>query len=225
VLLTVTRGAWLAGIAATLVAVTTTAGLRRFLVPIAAAGTVAVLVAFALIPGLARNAQDRESDKGPVYERQNTTAAGLRMVADRPFFGFGWWYPNSDMERYYRLDPNIPLIGAQAGLHNVYLLYGVALGLVGLGLWLLAVALVFGRALIARAPPEIVPWQVGLKAVFVAWFVLGLFGPANYAFPTALVWLWAGVAWPRGAVAHPARERQRTNGLTVAGAAAPSPAR
>jgi O-antigen ligase len=118
------------------------------------------------------------------------------MVADRPFLGHGWWFGNDEMLPYYRLHPDIPLIGAQAGLHNVYLFYAVALGLVGLALWSLAVALVFGRALSVRGPPESVPWQIGLKAALAAWLVIGIFGPANYAFPTAVVWTWAGIVWP-----------------------------
>lgn len=196
-LLTVTRGAWLAGVAATLVAVATTARLRRYLAPVAVAGVLGVVLAFALVPGLSGEARERQDDKNPVYERQNTTAAGLRMVADRPFFGFGWWFSNEDMTPYYRLDPDIPLVGAQAGLHNAYLLYAVALGLVGLGVWLLAVGLVFGRALASRGPPELTPWRIGLKAVLVAWLVVALFAPANYAFSTALVWTWAGLLWPQ----------------------------
>jgi O-antigen ligase len=209
VLLTVTRGPWLAGIAGTLVALATTAGLRRYLVPAAAIGTAGVLAAFALIPGLAKDAQDRENDKAPVYERQNTNAAALRMVADRPFFGFGWERGNAKMEPYFRLHPNIPLTGAAAGLHNVYLQYAVGLGLVGFCLWLLAVGLVFVRSLTARAPPDIIPWQVGLKAFVVAWLIVGLFSPAHYAFADALVFTWAGMAY--AAVRAPAALRRQAS--------------
>lgn len=196
VLLTVTRAPWVAAVAATMIAVVTTASLRRHLLPVAAVGTAGLIAAFALIPGLSDEANARQDDKYPLYERQNTTAAGLRMVADRPFFGFGWWFRNETMAPYYRLDPDIPLVGAKAGLHNLYLLYAVALGLVGLGLWLLAVATAFGRALAARAPPDLAPWRIGLKAVLAAWLIVAVFGPANYAFATALVWTWAGVLWP-----------------------------
>lgn len=205
-LLTETRGAWIAGIAGTLVALTTTAHLRRFLVPVAAVGVVGVLAALALIPGLSENVGDRQKDKGPVYERRNTNAAGLRMLADQPFLGFGWEQANAHMEPYFRLHPDIPLNGAMAGLHDVYLQYAVELGVVGFGLWLLAMALTFGRALGARAPPDIAPWQAGLKGIAIAWLVVGLFSPAHYAFTTFLVWTWAGVVYRRPAYA-PARIR------------------
>lgn len=211
-LLTVTRAAWLAGVAGTLVAFTSSERLRRYLVPVAVAGTIGVLGSFALIPGLGEEAGDRADDKAPVYERQNTNAAGLRMVADRPVFGFGWWFEDAEMEPYFRLHPDIPLTGAAAGLHNIYLSYGVALGLVGLGLWLLALALVFGRALSARLPPELAAWQIGLRAAFPAWLVIGLFGPANYSFTTALVWTWAGLL---GARSGQTQRRWEENGVTA----------
>jgi putative inorganic carbon (HCO3(-)) transporter len=196
ILLTVTRGAWLAAIAAAAIAFATTPRLRRYLPAAAAIATVGVLAAFAVIPGAADEARNRQQDKSSVYERENTTAAGLRMIADRPFVGFGWWFGNDEMMPYYRMDPDIPLTGAQAGLHNVYLLYGVALGVLGLGLWALALAVAFGRALSYRAPPGLFAWQVGLKGILVAFLVVAVFGPANYAFPVAVIWTWAGIVSP-----------------------------
>ncbi|MBV9213184.1 MAG: O-antigen ligase family protein [Actinobacteria bacterium] len=196
-LATVTRGVWLAAIIGTVVTLATTHGLRRYLPAVAAAGFMAVLVAFALIPGLGRQAHDRQVDQTPVWERQNTTAAGLRMAADRPFIGFGWQRAYDRMEPYFRLDPNIPLVGGTAGLHDIYLQYLVELGVVGLGLWLLAALLTLGSALARRAPPEIWPWQVGLKAFTIAWLVVGLVSPAAFEFTTALLWTWAGIAYGR----------------------------
>ena len=200
-LATVTRGVWLAAIIGTLATLATTQGLRRFLLPTAAAGFLAVLVAFAAVPGLGRQAHERRVDNAPVWERQNTTAAGLRMVADKPFLGFGWQQAYNRMEPYFRLDPNIPLVGGKAGLHNVYLQYLVELGAVGLGLWLVAAALTLGGAIFRRAPPEIRPWQIGLKACTIAWIVVGLVSPAAFEFTTALLWTWAGIAYGRRDVA------------------------
>jgi putative inorganic carbon (HCO3(-)) transporter len=207
-LLTVTRSVWLAGIIATLVAMATTPGLRRWLLPGAVAGAAAVLIAFAVIPGLSKQASDREKDKNPVYERQNTTAAGLRMVADRPLFGVGWDRANDRIDSYFRLDPDIPLIGAQAGFHNLYLQYGVSLGLLGLAVWLLGGALAVREAFRGRAPPDVRPWQVGLKAIIVAWVIVGLTSPSSYIFSVFVVWTWAGVASVR-------TEAQRDGGATT----------
>lgn len=193
-LLTVTRSVWIAGVAATVVAMVTTPGLRRFVVPVAVVGAGAVLVAFTVIPGLAQKASSREGDKTSVWERQNTTAAGLRMIETRPLLGFGWDRADDRLEPYFRQDPNIPLRGARAGLHNVYLQYGVSLGLIGLGLWLFGGALAIRGAFTGRTPPELRPWAVGLKAIAVAWVLVGLSTPASYIFSTIVLWTWAGVA-------------------------------
>jgi O-antigen ligase len=116
------------------------------------------------------------------------------MVADRPLLGFGWQRANDRIDPYFRLDPNIPLTGANAGFHNLYLEYGVSLGLVGLAIWLLGGVLAIHSALSGRAPPSVRPWQIGLKAVLVAWVVVGLSTPLSYLFSTVLLWTWAGVA-------------------------------
>jgi putative inorganic carbon (hco3(-)) transporter len=193
-LLTETRSIWLATAIGALVAVITTAGLRRLLIPIVAVAVAGVMIAIAAIPGVGDQVRERQKDKGSVYERQNTTGAGLRMIADKPLIGFGWDRGNDFIDPYFRLDPNIPLKGATAGFHNVYLQYGVALGVLGLALWLLGGGMAVAGALIQRGPPSLRPWQVGLKAFVVAWAVLGLSSPTSYSFSTFLLWTWAGVA-------------------------------
>jgi putative inorganic carbon (HCO3(-)) transporter len=193
-LLTVTRSVWLAGVVGALVAVVTTAGLRRLLVPIVAVAVTGVLIALAVIPGLASQASERRKNEGSVQERENTTAAGLRMIADRPLIGFGWDRGNDFIDPYFRLDPNIPLKGANAGFHNVYLQYGVALGVLGLGIWLLGGGMAAAGAMKRRGPPSLRPWEVGLKAYLPAWGILALSYPASYSFSTFLLWTWMGVA-------------------------------
>jgi O-antigen ligase len=211
-LLTVTRSVWIAGIAGTAVALATTPELRRFMIPAAAAAASAVLIAFAVIPGLAAQAQERRQDKNPVYERENTTAAGLRMLADRPILGFGWARADDNIEPYFRQDPDIPLVGLNAGFHNLYLEYGVSLGLVGLGIWLVGGALAIHSAFAGRAPPSVRPWQIGLKAVLVAWLLVGLASPTKYSFITTVLWTWAGVASVRAQPAGGATTWSRSHG-------------
>jgi O-antigen ligase len=116
------------------------------------------------------------------------------MVAARPLLGFGWDRADDRLEPYFRQEPNIPLRGARAGLHNVYLQYGVGLGLLGLGLWLLGGALAIRGAFTGRTPPELRPWAIGLKAILVAWVLVGLSTPASYIFSTVVLWTWAGIA-------------------------------
>jgi O-antigen ligase len=220
-LLTVTRGIWLAAIVGTALVLITTAELRRFILPIVATGTLLVVASFALIPGLARQASERQKAKSPVYERQNTSAAGLRMVADRPLLGFGWDRANDRLEPYFTLQPNIPLIGLNAGLHDIYLQYLVALGAAGFGIWLLGGLLAFGGALGKRAPPDIRPWQIGLKGVLAASLIVGVTTPSAYIFTTTLFWTLGGIVWGATATAtSPARAVFSRNGREPALAAA-----
>ena len=191
--LTVTRGVWLAGIVGTLVVFATTPELRRFLLPGAAAVVVLVLGAFAVIPGLATEARHRQNDQSPIYERENTNAAGLRMLQAKPILGFGWDRGNQNMASYFELNPNIPLTGARAGFHDLYLQYAVTLGLAGFLLWALGGVLAIGGGLTSRAPPEVRPFQVGLKGLAVAWLIIGVSSPASYPFSTFLLWTWAGL--------------------------------
>jgi O-antigen ligase len=192
---TVTRAVWLGAIVASVFVLIAAQQLRRYLVPALAVGLCLVVAAFALIPGLAGQAQQRQDDQSPVWERKNSTSAAFRMITAKPVVGFGWYDHNRESEPYFRMSPTFPLSGQVAGLHNLFLTYAVGLGLVGLGLWLLAVALALGGAVRHRAPPAIEPWRIGLGAIVACYIVAGIFGPLAYLYPTLLVWTWAGVAF------------------------------
>lgn len=198
VLLTKTRGDWLAVAVGTAVALATTPGLRRFLLPSAAAMTVLVIGAVGVIPGLAQELQSRLNDQSSVYERDNTNAAGLRMLAARPLLGFGWNLDPQVLLPYFRTDPNIPLTGAEAGFSNLFLQYAVLLGLVGFGLWLLATGSAFVAAIRGPPPAGMELWSAALKAMVVAWVVMGLTAPTDYIFSTLVMWAWAGVIYGVG---------------------------
>jgi O-antigen ligase len=202
--LTVTRAVWLGAIVGSTLILVAAPPLRRFLVPALATGLLLIVGAFAAIPGLASQAAQRQKDQSPVWERRNSDAAALRMIQAEPLIGFGWYNHTEPSEPFFRMS-TFPLSGEKAGLHNVFLVYAVGLGLVGFGLWVAAAALAFGGAARGRAPPELLPWQIGLGALVACYIVAGMTGPLAYVYPTLLAWTWAGVAYGRR-VPEPSKE-------------------
>ena len=204
VLLTLTRAIWLGSILATAVTMLAVPRLRRYLIPTAVTAIVLVVGALALVPGLGERAEGRRGDELPVWDRLNTNAAAINMIAARPLLGFGWGRFDEESATYFRQGADYPLTGGQTGVHNVFLSRAVELGL--LGALLVAAGLVFGvgRAMIARGPPELRPWRFGLVAIAISWLVAANLGPLPYAFPNLLLWTWAGVVFagasPRASV-------------------------
>lgn len=193
ILLTVTRAAWIAGGAATLVTMLAVRDTRRFVIPAAAAVGAGVLLAFAVIPGLQGEAEDRANDDRPIWDRQNSNAAALRMLADKPVLGFGWGRFPWNSGEYYRQSPDYPLTSV-TNLHNMYLANAVELGLLGALLWLGAAVVAVVGSITRRGPPELRPWKIGLIAWAVAYAISALSTPLGFVLPTLLLWTWAGLA-------------------------------
>jgi O-antigen ligase len=194
VLLALTRVVWLSALIGAPVAMACARETRRFLVPAAGAAFVVIAVALAAVPGLREKVDDRTNDKQPVYDRRNSNSAALRMIDDRPLFGFGWGTFEEESKPYYRQAEEYPLTLVR-DLHNVYLSNAVELGLVGTLLWMAALVYAIGGAIVRRGPPELRWWKIGLVAYAVGLAVSWTSNPADYALPTLLLWLWAGVAW------------------------------
>lgn len=194
VILALTRAVWLGALIASPLALMLARETRRFVAPAALAALVLVISALAAIPGLEQRVEERRNDKQPVWDRQNSNAAAIRMLEDRPLFGFGWARFKEDSPPYYRQALDHPL-GATGNLHNVYLSNAVALGLVGVFLWAAALAAAIGGAIVRRGPPELFAWKIGLLAIFVCVLVEWATAPARYVLPTLVLWLWAGLVW------------------------------
>lgn len=195
ILFTVTRGAWLCAIGGASVALLFARETRRVFLPVAGLGVLTVIVAFAVVPGLQARADRRTNDQQPIYDRRNSNDAALRMIDARPAFGFGWGHFELDSQDYFRQAPDYPLTLKVRNVHNVYLANAVELGLIGTGLWLLALALAFGRGIFQRGPPALRPWRIGLLAITVSYLIVAMTTPLGYALPTLLLWTWAGVCW------------------------------
>jgi len=216
-ILTLERGVWIGAIAASLIAASLTQAGRRRLVPTALAFVLAGSVALALSPTLAHELSNRTGDQKTVWDRENQISAGLRMLAAKPLFGFGWdRYTQDDLD-YFRQPADHPMfgyshanyesVGQLLPLHETYLSYAVELGLFGAVLWAASLLWGLGGTILARGPTELVPWRAGLLAITVCFLVIALFNPYQSAFPVLLLWVWAGVAV--GASPLPSRAHAR----------------
>lgn len=193
ILFTVTRAAWIAGGAGTIVALLAIREGRRFVVPVVALVGVGVLLAFAVVPGLQGQAESRADDEKPLWDRRNSNAAAMRMLAERPLLGFGWGRFTAESFEYYRQPYDYPLTFV-GDLHNLYLANAVELGLIGGLLWLFAVVVAVVGSIMRRGPPDLRPWKLGLIAWATCYAVSALSTPLGFALPTLLLWTWAGIA-------------------------------
>jgi O-antigen ligase len=203
--LTLERSVWIAAIVAIIVPLSVNRSGRRWLIPGIVAGALLVGSSLALVPGLAQKAHERANYQLSVWDRQNQSAAGVRMVKARPLLGFGLArYDDSSLD-YFRQASTYPMTGYVAEavvgegetivpLHNTYLAYAVELGLIGLFCWLGCLLWGIGGAICSRAGPDLRTWKVGLLAITVFFLTVFAVNPLPPPFTTLLLWTWAGLA-------------------------------
>lgn len=193
-LFTLTRAVWLAAVLSTVIAMLSAHQTRRFVGVVVIAGTALVLGAFAVVPDLANRAEKRKNDDQPLWDRRNSNAAALRMLAERPALGFGWGRYATDSPDYYRQSQDFPLTTVR-DVHNVFLANAVELGVVGAVAWLGALLWAIIGGLLRRGPPDLRLWRVGLVAITLSWLLAAAVTPLGFTFPTLLLWTWAGILW------------------------------
>jgi putative inorganic carbon (hco3(-)) transporter len=188
------RSVWIATVCSTLLVMLWLPSLRRYLIPIVILTAILVGGSLVAIPGLYDRVSERTSAKSPIWDRENLNAAALRMIADRPLTGFGWAGFVHESRNYLAQGDDYPLTQVSgANLHNVFLTYAVDLGLPGLTLWALALALAVAGALRVRGPPEFRPWQIAVIPIVTFYVIVAAFVPPT-VFPALSLWLWLGVA-------------------------------
>lgn len=198
---TLERGVWIAAAAGVLTVGLADRQIRRRLLPAIAVCAVALAGVLVASPSLANSTSTRANDQMSVWDRQNQSAAAMRMIAAKPLFGFGWDRYSADDADYFRQSPDYPMTGLvnTAGipglLHDTYLSFAVQLGLVGGLLWAMSLMWGVGGAIFSRGSPELRPWKLGLLAILVFFCVLALFNPLQQNFSELLLWTWAGVAF------------------------------
>jgi O-antigen ligase len=214
--LTLERGVWIATILATALTALATQSGRRWLLPGIAISLVTLIGVFAISPSLSQNASERATYKQSLWDRQNQTAAGLRMVEAKPLFGFGLDSYRSESVDYFRQPSDYPMTGYVHDivigvpdpilpLHNTYLSYAVELGLVGGLLWLASILWATGAAIFSPGPAALRPWKLGLLAISAFFLVVCVVDPHTAPFPMVLMFVWAGLA--TGTKPLPARGR------------------
>lgn len=191
---TVTRANWVGASAGAAVALLAFRETRRLVLPAAIVGVVLLWGSLTFIPSLSGKVSTRTHDQSTVWDRENTDTTALRMLEMRPLFGWGWDTFLQKSVPYYRQAATYPITGIGKGVHNVILGNAVDLGLVGVTLWLVALVLGVGGAILRRGPPELRPWRMMATAYAVCWLVAGLFNPVPFAMTNSMVWIFAGVA-------------------------------
>lgn len=193
-LFTLTREVWLGTAVAALLTLAAFAEVRRFLLPAVVAGALVTVLALATVPGFAASFHSRTHDQSSLWVRKNVARAAVNMIDAKPLLGFGWNNFVPESPSYFRSAETYPMIGIGVPVHNLFLRNAVELGLIGTALWALAMALALGGAAVAAPDrPELRVWQIGMAAIALNFLVIINFAPSSYAFPTALVWVWAGV--------------------------------
>lgn len=214
--LTLERGVWIAAVLATVLTTLATRGGRRRLAPGIALSLVALVGVFAISPSLSQKASERATYKQSLWDRQNQTAAGLRMVGAKPLFGFGLGRYETESIEYFRQPADYPMTGYVHDivigipdpilpLHDTYLSYAVELGLVGGLLWLASILWGVGAAIFSPGPAALRPWRLALLAILAFFLVVCVVDPHTAPFPMVLMFVWAGLA--TGARPLPAKDR------------------
>ena len=210
------RGAWLAFLVASIAVLVFAIRRRRRNLQIAVVGSGSILLVLLvlifsqrdLITARLTSSQANESALGRIPLAQGAIA----MIQDYPILGVG-------LNNYSLLMPKYdPIDFAKQGkiviVHNIFLLIAAETGLVGLAafLWFLASLFVQAKRLNSQAPNDIV-WLAGVGA-FAGFAALTVHGMVDYdllANVTVFRVLWLFAAIVAGLSAYAGRERDASN--------------
>ncbi|MFT4034188.1 MAG: O-antigen ligase family protein [Patulibacter sp.] len=195
VMFTLTRGCWVALPPALVVTLLLTPGGRRWLLPTGVVGLLAVVALPAVVPGFREKADERATQSASVWERENTNASALRMIADRPLTGVGWGRYLDYSKQYARQPDDLPMYGSGVAVHNVMLGLLSEGGFLGLTFWLLAYLACIVLPALRAGPPRLRAWQGAALGVCAVVIINGLFAPANCIYSMHVAWALAGIVY------------------------------
>lgn len=202
-ILTMTRSVWLGAVVAVLVAVAASGRMRRSALGVVAAVVAGAAIATATLPEMVEDFFTRLSMSSSLYDRANTNAAALRILAERPLEGIGWGRFILDGAQWVRQSPDYPLTNVGIEVHNVFLSRAAELGVPGAVAFL--VCLLAGPVwILVRTRRTEAPewWAFGIAALAI-WLVPSLSSPNPYPLPNDLFWVISGMlgvglfTWPR----------------------------
>lgn len=134
VFLSLERGSWLAGLMV-IIGLLIFHG-KKFFKLILVGIFFVVLFGFSLLSNQISMAANRISEQHPIDDRIVVTDAMIRMIADKPVFGWGYDSLNLNLANYYRQVGAANIIFGFTTSHNTFLTIFTELGLVGIFLYL-----------------------------------------------------------------------------------------
>jgi len=194
VILSLTRSVWVGAAASVALAGMIIPRLRRYLPSAVVGGVIAVGALLTFVPSLSTGVNSRVNDQRPIWDRQNTDIAALRIIEQRPLTGIGWEQFVDHGVDFVRQARDYPITATHLEVHNVLLARGAELGLPGLVLFVACLALGPARGIFSRSrDSEHEGWRVVLLGSSVAWFSGAMLSPFGTPLPNFLMWLFAGM--------------------------------
>jgi putative inorganic carbon (HCO3(-)) transporter len=134
-------------------------------------------------------------------------------VFDHPFTGVGWGRFLDRVTVYVWQADLAPLTNVRIEAHNIFLARAAELGMPGLILLLLSVALGPVCVVFARQAKDRVTSEAQVLAVIAAcaWFMPAMLSPMSYPLPNAMAWGLAGLAIIRRADGALARDERQVS--------------
>ena len=202
---TLTRGVWIGAFIGIVLPMMLTRQTRRILVPVLFVGALVLGATLAVSPTVRSEALGRAESQSPVWDRENTDLAALRIVVEKPLTGVGWENFINAAPNYMVQQAGYPISGEGLEVHNVFLSHAAELGIPGLLLWLLGFVGALRRGLFpgrrgahraaAYGPDEqdLAWWRLGGFGVISCFLAIASFSPFSQALPNTLLWTWLGV--------------------------------
>lgn len=194
VLLTLTRSVWIGTILGLLVIAVVVPELRAKLTGLVVAVAVSLAVLVVAVPGLASTLSARITTERSIYDRQNTDAAAVRVIARHPLTGIGWVEFVDQSIDWVRQADTYPVTNVRIEVHNVVLSRAAELGLIGAALWVGSVLTGPGLALLRRpGDPELRGWRIVFLGYAAVWGTCIMLSPTPYPLANNLFWLFGGL--------------------------------